>query len=45
MNMNKHQQHLYYIDTFALSEGKNARMTQEWLQSNLNSTVLQFIYL
>jgi hypothetical protein len=27
--MNKHQQHLYYIDTFGLLEGENARMTQE----------------
>jgi hypothetical protein len=29
MNMNKYQQHLYYINTFGLSEGENARMTQE----------------
>jgi hypothetical protein len=29
MNMNKHQQHLYYINTFGLSEGENARITQE----------------
>jgi hypothetical protein len=45
MNMNKYQQHLYYINTFGLSEGENARMTQEWLQSSVNSTVLLFIYL
>jgi hypothetical protein len=25
--MNKYQQYLYYIDTFGLPEGENARMT------------------
>jgi hypothetical protein len=34
--------HLYYIDTFGLLEGEDAR---ERLQSNVNSTVLLFIYL
>jgi hypothetical protein len=42
--MNKYPQYLYYIDTFGLPEGENARVTQERLQSSVNSTVLLFIY-
>jgi hypothetical protein len=45
INMNKHQQYLYYIDTFGLAEGEDTRVTQEWLQSSVNSIVLLFIYL
>jgi hypothetical protein len=29
INMNKHQQYLYYINTFGLLEGEDARVTQE----------------
>jgi hypothetical protein len=29
INMNKHQQYLYYIGTFGLPEGADARVTQE----------------
>jgi hypothetical protein len=29
INMNKHQQHLCYIDTFDLPEGEDARVTRE----------------
>jgi hypothetical protein len=36
------QQYWYYIETFGLLEGENAG---EWLQSNVNSMVLLFIYL
>jgi hypothetical protein len=43
--MNNHQQYSYYNDTFGLPEGEDVRMTQEWLQSSVNSTVLLFIYL
>jgi hypothetical protein len=43
--MNKYPQYLYYIDTFGLPEVENARVTQEWLQSSVNSTVVLFIYL
>jgi hypothetical protein len=43
--MNKYSQYLHYIDTFGWPEGENARVKQEWLQSNVNSTVLLFIYL
>jgi hypothetical protein len=39
------QQYLYYIDTFGLLEGDDARATQEWLQSSVNSTGVLFIYL
>jgi hypothetical protein len=45
INMNKYAQYLYYFDTFGLPEGENARVTQELLQSSVNSTVLLFIYL
>jgi hypothetical protein len=31
--------------TFGLIEGGSTRMTQEWLQVSVNSTVLLFIYL
>jgi hypothetical protein len=43
--MNKHQQYSYYNDTLGMLEGEDVRMTQEWLQSHVNSTVLLFIYL
>jgi hypothetical protein len=43
--MNKHQQYLYYNDTFGLPEGENARVTYERLQSSVSSMVLLFIYL
>jgi hypothetical protein len=29
INMKKYQQYLYYIDTFGLPEGEDARMTRE----------------
>jgi hypothetical protein len=45
INMGKYSQYLYYIDTFGLSEGENARMTQERLPFSVNSTVLPFIHL
>jgi hypothetical protein len=41
--MNKYSRYLYYIDTFSFPEGENARVTQVWLQSSVNSTVLLFI--
>ena len=31
INMDKYSQYLYYIDTFGLPEGENARVTQERL--------------
>jgi hypothetical protein len=40
--MYEYKQNSYYIDTFGLLEGEDAR---EWLQFNVNSTVLLFIYL
>jgi hypothetical protein len=43
--MDKYSQYLYYIDTFGLQEGENARVTQERLQVSVNSMVLLFIYL
>jgi hypothetical protein len=43
--MGKYSQYFYYIDTFGLSEGESARLTQEQLQFRVNSTVLLFIYL
>jgi hypothetical protein len=43
--MDKHQQNLYYNDTFGLPEGEDARVKQERLQSSVNSTMLLFIYL
>jgi hypothetical protein len=43
--MNKHQKYLYYNDTFGLPEGEDARVTQERLQSGVNSTGVLFIYL
>jgi hypothetical protein len=45
INMDKYSQYLYYIDTFGLSEGENARMTQERLPFSMSSTVLLFINL
>jgi hypothetical protein len=44
MNMNKYLKYLYFIDTFSLSEGENARVTRERLQCSINSTMLLFIY-
>jgi hypothetical protein len=38
MNMDKCSQCLYYIHTFNLPEGENARVTQERLQFSVNST-------
>jgi hypothetical protein len=29
INMDKHQRHLYYINTFGLSEGENAKVMRE----------------
>jgi hypothetical protein len=43
--MNKYPWYLYYIDTFGLPEGEDARVMQEWLQSSVNSTRVLFIYL
>jgi hypothetical protein len=43
--MDKYSQYLYYIDTFGLLEGENARVTQERLQFSVNSTGTLFIYL
>jgi hypothetical protein len=43
--MSKYSYYLYYIGTFDLSEGENARVTQVRLQLSVNSTVLLFIYL
>jgi hypothetical protein len=40
--MYEYQQDLYYIDTFSLFEGVDAR---ERLQISVNNTVLLFIYL
>jgi hypothetical protein len=40
--MYEYQQNSYYIDTFDLFEGEDAR---EWLSFSVNSTVLLFIYL
>jgi hypothetical protein len=40
--MYEYQQNSYYIDTFGLLEGEDAR---EWLLFSMNSTVLLFIYL
>jgi hypothetical protein len=40
--MYEYQQNSYYIDTFGLHKGGDAR---EWLQISVNSTVLLFIYL
>jgi hypothetical protein len=40
--MYEYQQNSYYIDTFGLLEGEDAR---EWLQFSVNSTTLLFIYL
>jgi hypothetical protein len=45
INMDRYSQYLYYIDTFDLPEGENARATQERIQFSVNSTVLLFIYL
>jgi hypothetical protein len=45
INMDKYSQYLYYIDTFGLLEGENARVTQERSHCSVNSTVLLFIYL
>jgi hypothetical protein len=45
IDMDKYSQYLYYIDTFGLLEGENARVTQERLQCSTNSSVLLFIYL
>jgi hypothetical protein len=45
INMDRYSQYLYYIDTFDLPEGENARTTQERIQFSVNSTVLLFIYL
>ena len=45
INMDKHQQYLYYINTFILAEGENVRVTREQLQPDVNSTMLLFIYL
>jgi hypothetical protein len=45
INMDKHSQYLYYIDTFSLTEAGNARMTPERLPFSVNSTMLLFIYL
>jgi hypothetical protein len=36
--MNKYQWYLSYICTFGLTEGKNPRVTCEWLQVSVNST-------
>jgi hypothetical protein len=41
----EHGQYLFYIDTFGLTEGGNARVAQERLQFSVNSTMLLFIYL
>jgi hypothetical protein len=40
--MYEYQQNSYYIDTFGLLEGKDAR---EWLQPSMNNIMLLFIYL
>jgi hypothetical protein len=45
INMNKYQWYLYFIYTFGLIEGGNARVTRVIITLSLNSTVLLFIYL
>jgi hypothetical protein len=40
--MYEYQQNSYYIDTFGLLEGEDAK---EWLPFSVNSTVPLFIYL
>jgi hypothetical protein len=40
--MYEYWQNSYYINTFGLLEGEDAK---EWLQFSVNSTVLLFIYL
>ena len=36
ININKHPWYLCYFVNFGLSEGENARVTQEWLQSSVS---------
>jgi hypothetical protein len=43
--MNGCEQLLNYIYTFGLTEGNNPSVTHEWVQVNVNSTGVLFIYL
>jgi hypothetical protein len=45
INANKYTQYLYYINTFGLREGEDARVTPERLQFSVYSTGVLFIYL